>query len=245
MSGKKSLAVIGFGRFGSFWAKQLSAFFDVRIYDADKSRLNAGIDFQKNTSLEEALASDYVYLTIPIRKIENFLKENLNLIGKNTVLIDAASIKKPVVGWFEKYLKGVCEFMFTHPLFGPDSGAEGLSGLSIAVQPGEISYSRYKYVIDIFEQMKLNILALPYEEHDYLMVYNLNLIHLLGRTLDGMGISKIPLKMNALTYLNGMSKYVVNDSKTLFEDFFRFNPYAEKIKKDFVENLNKILNELP
>ncbi len=242
---KQTLAIIGFGRFGSFWAKELSDFFEIKIYDANEKASKREINFAEFVPLETALQSDYIYLTIPIREIENFLVNYANIIAKNSVVIDAASIKSPVVKWFEKYLRNKNEFMFTHPLFGPDSGANGLSGLSIAVQPGEITYSKYSIMIDVFERMKLNVLALSADEHDYLMAYNLNLIHLLGRALAGMGISKIPLKMNALTYLNGMSRYVVNDSRTLFEDFFRYNPYAEKIKKDLTENLNKVLNSLP
>ncbi len=242
---KQTLSVIGLGRFGSFWAKELSRFFDVFVFDSDEKKLAPAEEFATAISLEKALQSDYIYLTIPIRAIEDFLIKNASLIGENSVLIDAASIKTPVVGWFEKHLRGKREFMFTHPLFGPDSGANGLNGLSIAVFPGEIAYSKYKRIIDAFEAAKLNVLALTADEHDYLMAYNLNLIHLLGRALAGMGIAKIPLKMNALTYLNGMSRYVVNDSRILFEDFFRFNPYAEKIKTDLIKNLNEILKTLP
>ncbi len=245
MPNKKTLAIIGFGRFGSFWAKQLLPLFDLKIYDADLSKREKN-NYEFNfVSLQEALNSDYIYLTIPIRAIENFLISNVKLIPKDAVIVDAASIKTPVVNIFKRLLDSHCQYMFTHPLFGPDSGANGLDGLSIAVLPGNIDYQRYNYLISVFDKLNLNILPLSADEHDYLMAYNLNLIHLLGRTLAEMGIEKIPLKMNALTYLNGMSKYVVNDSKVLFEDFFYFNPYAKKIKTELLENLKKIIDTLP
>ena len=57
--------------------------------------------------------------------------------------------------------------------------------------------------------------------------------------------SSISLKMNALTYLNRMSHYVVNDSKILFEDFFAYNPYSGKIASDIKKNIDKIISELP
>lgn len=245
MDEKLNISVIGLGRFGSFWAHELSKVADVYTFDINPDRLSSSSEFATPASLNEALAKDYIILTIPIREIESFIKQNGNKIKPDSILIDSASVKTPVVKWFEELLPSGVNYFFTHPLFGPDSGSAGLKGLSITLLPGKINYGRYLKFVKMLEMLGLNILTLSPEEHDYLMAYNLNLIHLLGRSLAMMNISSISLKMNALTYLNRMSHYVVNDSKILFEDFFAYNPYSGKIAAELKNNISKIINELP
>ncbi len=245
MDKQLNISVIGLGRFGSFWAREISKSANVFTYDINHEKLSSSSKFATPTSLNEALEKDYIILTIPIREIENFVRQNGDKIKSDSILIDSASVKTPVVDWFEKLLPSNVNYFFTHPLFGPDSGSAGLKGLSITLLPGKINYGKYLEFVKMLELLGLNILTLSPEEHDYLMAYNLNLIHLLGRSLALMNISSISLKMNALTYLNRMSHYVVNDSKILFEDFFAYNPYSGKIASDIKKNIDKIISELP
>ena len=195
--------------------------------------------------MDEALKKDYIVLTIPIREVKNFIAGNGGKISPESTLVDSSSVKSAVVEWYEKYLPENVSAIFSHPLFGPDSGSQGLAGLSITLFPGNVNYGKYKAFADLMERLGLNILTLTPEEHDFQMAYNLNLIHLLGRALDKMNIASIPLKMNALTYLNRMSHYVVNDSQILFEDFFAFNPYAGKIINDLERELKNVIDKLP
>ena len=120
-----------------------------------------------------------------------------------------------------------------------------MAELSITLFPGKVDYGKYKLFVTLMEKLGLNILTLTPKEHDFQMAYNLNLIHLLGRALDKMNIASIPLKMNALTYLNRMSHYVVNDSRILFEDFFAYNPFAGKIIMDLERELKNVIDKLP
>ncbi len=195
--------------------------------------------------MDEALKKDYIVLTIPIREIKNFIAANAGKISAASVLVDSASVKSAVVEWYEKYLPKDVRYIFSHPLFGPDSGSQGLAGLSITLFPGKVDYGKYKLFVTLMEKLGLNILTLTPKEHDFQMAYNLNLIHLLGRALDKMNIASIPLKMNALTYLNRMSHYVVNDSRILFEDFFAYNPFAGKIIMDLERELKNVIDKLP
>ncbi len=245
MAEKKSIAVIGQGRFGKFWAKELSRVTKIFVYDVDDKKLTDVSSFAVAVDLDEALTKDYIVLTIPIREIKNFITQNRLKISNGSVLIDSASVKSVVVEWFDELLPEGTQYIFSHPLFGPDSGSKGLNGLSITLFPGKIDYQKYKDFVNLTEQLGLNVLTLTPEEHDYQMAFNLNLIHLLGRSLAKMNIGSISLKMNALTYLNRMSDYVINDSPILFQDFFAFNPYAKKITTQFLANVKSVIDELP
>ena len=245
MKKRSQISVIGQGRFGRFWAEQLGKVADVFVFDVDSARAESSAHFAVPVTLDEALTKDYIVLTIPIREIKNFISANADKISVKSILVDSASVKSVVVEWYEKYLPKDIDYIFSHPLFGPDSGSKGLAGLSITLFPGKVNYGKYKVFVNLMEQLQLNILTLSPEEHDFQMAYNLNLIHLLGRALDKMNIASIPLKMNALTYLNRMSHYVVNDSQILFEDFFAFNPFAEKIISDLQRELENVIKNLP
>lgn len=240
MKNSPEIAVIGLGRFGTFWAKHLSNFYNVYGFDINQDSIK-DIKKIKIANLQPCLKKDIIFLTIPISKIESFLKENSKLIKQGCVIIDCASVKQCVVGWLEKYIQKDVYFASCHPLFGPDSARLGLKNQQISLMPGNIPYSKYKKIVDIFSNdLELNILNISAEKHDELMAYNLSLIHHLGRTFHEMEIFKLPLLMAGLEKLNHISGVVMNDSDQLFHDFYKYNKFAKNIKNKFIDSFNMI-----
>lgn len=241
MESEFTFSIIGTGRFGSFWGTQLNRFFPVLCFDENADRNREEISCGQWATLEECLACDYVFLTIPIRRIEDFLKKNAQLFRPGSVVIDCASVKMCVVEWFHQYLPQSVNFAASHPLFGPDSARYSLKNHVITLQPGRLPYVRYKVLVDLFSrEMGLRVLNISAEEHDRMMAYNLSLIHHLGRTFHHMQISRLPLIMANLERMNHISRIAANDTEELFQDFYRFNPFAEKIRDDFLENFSAV-----
>jgi len=239
------IAVIGTGRFGRFWVKHLYKYFPVYIYDVDPSGKDDLAAFAKWTNLDICLEKQYIFLTIPIRQIAPFLKENKHKLRNETVLIDCASIKVPVMEWFEKELPDDVYYIASHPLFGPDSARTGLKDHIISLIPGRIPYAKYDFLVKFFsEKLGLRVENIPADEHDRLMAYNLSLIHHLGRTFHGMNLSRIPLMMDSLNKLNSISKVVMNDSEELFCDFYQFNKYSKEVDELFENEFDKIIEGL-
>lgn len=241
--GKKSIeiAVIGLGRFGAFWAKHLSKYYPVYGFDIDNSKKTKFESIGSWEGLKSCLKKDFVFLTIPIRKIEEFLQQNAKHFGVKSVVIDCASVKMCVVNWFEKYLSSQTYYSACHPLFGPDSAKTGLQNQQITLMPGRINYLKYQQLVSIFRQdLNLKIIHMTAEEHDQMMAYNLSFIHHLGRCFHDMEIFKVPLQMAGLEKLNHISEVVMNDSDALFEDFYKYNVYAEKVKNKFLDSFEKI-----
>ena len=198
-------------------------------------------NFTNFGTLEECLQADFIFLTIPISEIEIFIKEHAHKIKPGAVVVDCASVKVSVLNWFHSFFPGNVEFVLTHPLFGPDSARKGLKGHQITMMPGRVSFGNYRFLIDLFEQ-KLGLIPLSIDahEHDRLMAYNLSLIHHLGRALGDMDIYSVPLKMRGLSDLNRIAHFTMNDSDTLFKDFYKYNPYSHEIRKKFEESFSKI-----
>lgn len=239
--GKIEFAIIGAGRFGIFWGSHISKFYPVSFYDKINSKSKYIEKFGAWESLETCLKKDYIFLTIPIGRLAQFLKENNNKFQAGTVIIDCASVKIPVLQWFEKFLPQDIYYAASHPLFGPDSAREGIQGHTISIIPGHIPYYKYNTLVHIFaDVMQLTVLNLSPEEHDRLMAFNLSLVHHIGRTFYDLQIYKLPLMMSGLKNINKISQVVMNDSLELFQDFYHFNPYSEEVKEKFLENFNKI-----
>lgn len=238
---KIDFSIIGTGRFGCFWGQHLSRFFPVSFYDTDESRKPLVESYGTWAPLKECLDKNFIFLTIPIRKIENFLRDHAGDFKPGSVILDCASVKMAILEWFQKYLPENIYFTATHPLFGPDSARNGLEGHTITVIPGRIPFHQYNFLVNLFcNSMKLRALNISAEEHDRLMAYNLSLIHHLGRTFHDMNISQVSLKMASLSKLNHIARVTMNDSEELFYDFCHFNPFAREVEENFLSSFRKI-----
>ena len=240
-----NLSVIGIGRFGHFWCRHLSKYYPTFAYDINPNCKSMIARIATWESLENCLKNKFIFLTIPIHSLKDFLIANRHNFRKNTVLIDCASVKMPVLGWFRDHLPDEVYHIASHPLFGPDSAHEKLRGNDIMLMPGKVPLREYQFIADFFtNKLGLHIQNLTPSEHDELMAYNLNLVHFLGRALNDVGITKLPLIMSSMNKLNEIVKTVMNDTTNLFLDFYKYNPYSEKVKKQWLKSFKKINDQI-
>jgi len=147
--------------------------------------------------------------------------------------------------WFKDHLPDDVYYIATHPLFGPDSANKKLRGKKIMIMPGKVPLREYQLLSDFFKKdLGLHIYNLTASEHDELMAYNLNLVHFLGRALDDLGITKLPIMMSSLNKLNEIVKVVMNDTTELFLDFYKYNPYSDNVKKEWLRSFKKINDQI-
>jgi prephenate dehydrogenase len=238
---KTEFAVIGAGRFGQFWARQLSRYYPVSIFDLDHSKEHQIKRFAAWQPLEICLQKKYIFMTIPIGRLQEFLIQNSQKIKAGSVVIDCASVKVPVIKWFKSYLPQDVYYVASHPLFGPDSARLKLRGHLMVMLPGQVPYREYQFLVKLLtKKLGLQIYNMTAEEHDDLMAYNLNLVHHLGRTLHDLGISRLPLMMSGLTKLNEIVSVVMNDTDELFHDFYKYNPYAGGLMQKWAKSYERI-----
>jgi prephenate dehydrogenase len=238
-------AVIGTGRFGLFWCRNLSKYYPTIAYDINTGCKKKVERFAKWGNLEECLTKKFIFLTIPIHSIKDFLRQNNQKFKKGSVVIDCASVKVPVLGWFEDHLPEDVYYIASHPLFGPDSARNKLRDNVIMVMPGKVPLGKYQLLVRFFkEDLGLHIYNLTADEHDELMAFNLNLVHFLGRALDDLGITKLPIMMSSLSKLNDIVRVVMNDTTELFLDFYKYNPYATQVKEQWLKSFKKINDQI-
>ena len=123
------IGIYGLGRFGSFWASTLSKIVDVQAYSRN-SKVPEGV---KSVSEDELCQSDVLFLCNSISSMEEVCKRISPKLKKGTVVADTCSVKVYPIEIMKEHLPDDIQILGTHPMFGPDSGRNGVKGLPVAV----------------------------------------------------------------------------------------------------------------
>lgn len=236
MEGEFRVSIIGAGRFGSFFGKELSSFADVVCWDKKNK-----YGYPPAAPLDECLKRKFIFLAIPISEVEGFLREHGLKVAAGSILVDLSSVKLHPEKCFRKYLPRENGFILAHPLFGPDSASGGLRGHKMAVtliNAPEEAENEFRALLTA--SLGVEIVEMSSDEHDRLMALNLSLMHHLGRAFDLMGIENAGLKMRSLTEIAKISRFVMNDREQMFKDFYKYNPYSNQVKEEFIEAFLRI-----
>lgn len=228
----QNIGIIGFGQMGSFMASQLSNLRDVSVFDVIDKTQDAKKIGVKFATLEEVTSKDLVILAVPISRIEETCKTIAPHL-KNNIVMDLCSVKiKPAKVMVENLPKSV-DIIATHPLFGPQSGKDGLGGLNIMVDP--IRSTKISDVEDIFKDLGLEILRVSCEEHDIQTAKTMGLDQFIAKILSKMQIEDNILKDPAFDKLLELKKMLEEDSEELFKLIQEENHFVKEVRTQFID----------
>ncbi len=222
------IGVYGLGRFGSFWAEALAKTGnEVTAYSINNHELPPGVS---KVSEDEILGSDLLFFAVTISQFEGLLERIGDRIGENTIVCDTCSVKTYPSLWMEKKLPSSLYKIATHPMFGPDSGKNGLVGLPIVMCPISAVDSRYESVKNLFLSMGLRVIEMSADEHDRNAAFSQGLTHFVGRTLKEMNIEPSAIATKGYNALLEIVGQTCNDPLSLFCDLQRYNPYTQDMR---------------
>ncbi len=245
-----TLGIIGYGRFGKLWAKHLSRFGRVLVYDKSSTIVPKGkIVLDKNisrVSLNQAARTDMLFLLVPISEMENCCREIKNKLSPNTLVVDACSVKIYPAKIMKAILKKRQPIIATHPLFGPDSAgqAKTLAGFKIAVCPVKTKKFELAKFEHLLKKLGLKIFRTTAKNHDKQMAKSQALVHFIGRGLEGLSLKPQEIATPDYLSLLNIRDMVVHDTWQLFLDMEIYNPFAKKIWKKFLVNLGTISQQI-
>ena len=239
---KKALGFIGFGSFGQFIIPHLKPYFDITVYDKNdlsEKAVKLGVSWG---TLKEAASQEIVALAVPVQYLEEVLIDIKDTLLPKTLVFDLSSVKVKPVNLMKKYLPETVDIIGTHPLFGPQSGKNGIQGLNMVVCP--VRTKKNHNLIRFFsKELKLNVLERTPLVHDKQMAYVQALTHFVGRAVNAMDIPDVEQKTPAYQYLLDIKRNLGQDSMDLFLTIEKENPYAKDVRDQFIEELKK-LNKL-
>ncbi|MBI9082154.1 MAG: prephenate dehydrogenase/arogenate dehydrogenase family protein [Desulfobacterales bacterium] len=234
------IGIIGFGRFGKLTARYLAEDFEVKVYTApgktdEVVRLGSVVD-----SLEAVCAQKLVILCVPISAMEPTLKRIAPMLNPGTVVVDVCSVKTLPARWMTEALPDHVSILATHPMFGPDSAADSLSGRKIVLCRVRIEEKRFDNMLAYLTAKGLKVFDTSPEEHDRQIAVTLALTHFIGRSLARFGAEDLPIDTEGYKRLRHILGVVENDTWQLFEDMNRYNPYAQDARKRFMAAMSDI-----
>lgn len=238
----KSIGIIGLGRFGQLMAHFLKGHFDVYVSNRSDKRDIADYLGVRYVTIEECAMKDIVVPCVPISHLKDVLLYIAPLIKEGSFVFDVCSVKLLPSKWMEEILPNNCSILCTHPLFGPDTTKKGLDGKMIALCPVRgVDMEKVKAFVSGLGLVPIS--ATP-QEHDEQMARSLALIHFLGNALDKIDIDEVRLATKTHEKLRELVKITKNDSRELFIDMHKYNPFVSSVRKELISSLMELDNFL-
>lgn len=238
------IGIIGFGRFGELAARYLSQDFEVVVASRSPKTDKIMAAGARPGDLKEACKAVMVILCVPISAMQATLRQISPLLRPDALVVDVCSVKIQPVHWMQSLLPSTVSILPTHPMFGPDSAATSLAGCKIVLCPGRVDPSRYARIKSWLTEKGLAIIETTPEDHDRKIAISLTLTHFIGRSLAEFGATEQDIDTEGYKRLMHILGVVQHDTWQLFRDMNDYNPYARKLRMDFMRAMAGIHERL-
>ena len=208
-----TIGIIGAGRFGNLLKKHLST--------------------DNQVTMDDPTNCELVIFSVPNRNLEQAIEQWKPKIATTATVMDVGSIKTIPCQILQKHFPH--NSIGSHPMYGPDSAADSWQGRKMVFCKLQCPEAAYKTVQELFISRGVAVIECSPTEHDQMMAKSQTLIHFIGRALTGLEPQHIatPDYDNMLQ----MMQKVTNDTWELFYDMQTLNPYAEPIRKNFIQKI--------
>jgi len=222
------IGVYGLGRFGSFWASELAKHgFSVFGYGRSAKVAPKGVAL---ASEDEVLACDVLFYCVAISAFEEVLKRTAPRITPRTLVMDTCSVKLYPAKLMRTYLGEDVPCIATHPMFGPDSGKDGIAGLPLVICPVHAPLAVVQQWAEEFARWGLKVHQMSCDQHDREAAWSQGITHFVGRTLSELSLGETELATTGYRSLTSIVAQTCNDPLQLFYDLQRYNPYARQMR---------------
>ena len=235
------IGVYGLGRFGNYWAEHLARRFNVAAFSRDPARPHP--PSVRRVDRDELLRCDVLVLCVAISAMEQVLTEIAPLLAPGTLVMDTCSVKVHPARAMLRLLPRHVNILATHPMFGPDSGRDGLSGLPLVFSPLRMDNNLSDCWRREFQAMGLKVVEMTPEEHDREAAYTQGITHFVGRVLGQLNLKPSPVATAGYRDLLDIVSQTCNDPWQLFVDLQRYNPYTVPMRGDLHRTITGMLEK--
>jgi prephenate dehydrogenase len=226
------IGIVGYGRFGRFAARILSRDFSVSAYDPKKS--SGDPDVYRGT-LREVARKPCLLLCVPISQMEQVCRRLGPLLTPGQLVMDTCSVKEEPLRLMLEHFPESVDVLGTHPLFGPETGRQGIAGLELVLCPGR--GNRVRKIQHHLETLGLKVTVTTPTEHDWAMARTQALFHFLAQGFSRMNVGPDTLATPGPAQLLRAFQDVRGDSSQLFRDLQQMNRFAPGQRKKLIDSL--------
>jgi prephenate dehydrogenase len=242
MNKSMRIGVYGLGRFGSFWARELAKHgFAVTGYGRSARQAPEGVVLG---SEDEVLACDVLFYCVSISSFAEVLGKTASRIGPSTLVMDTCSVKLYPAKKMRELLPPSVRTIATHPMFGPDSGKDGVAGLPLVICPVHCPKKDMRFWVEEFKHWDLQVIEMTCDQHDREAAWSQGITHFIGRTLSELNLQDTQLATTGYRTLMSIVEQTCNDPLQLFYDLQRYNPYARQMRMGLKGSLDTVMQVL-
>jgi prephenate dehydrogenase len=162
-------------------------------------------------------------------------------LAPGTLVMDTCSVKVHPVKVMKRIFPAEISILGTHPMFGPDSGSEGVQGLPMILCPVRIENRELDRWKGIFSSMGLAVTVMEASVHDKEAAFTQGVAHYIGRVLKDLGMGASPIATVGFRKLLEIMDQTCNDPWQLFLDLQRYNPYTREMRLRLKKSLDSIM----
>jgi prephenate dehydrogenase len=235
------VAVIGAGAMGKWLANFAKRNFgEVTVADIKPAKAKdvaSEIGANAKPIKEAAAQAELLLIAVPISKTPETVKSLAEIVPKDALLADVASVKSDVVDVMRK-IKNNIELVSVHPLFGP--GAVSIAGkdmIVVPVKPGK----RYSELKKRLVELGARVTEMDAEQHDRLMAIIQCMTHfvLLAyltaiKSMKGLKLAK-EIRTPMFAALTSLAKAVLAGNPELYGELQVHNRYAKIVRSSMIE----------
>ncbi|HKC05067.1 MAG TPA: prephenate dehydrogenase/arogenate dehydrogenase family protein [Patescibacteria group bacterium] len=238
----KTIGIIGFGRFGKLVSKIISEQlpeFDLMVFSRQqRPPKNSGVlSFASKTAISKC---DVIIPCVSISAFKQVVKELKNDIKPGCLFIDVCSVKIFPITVMKEFLPKNVNIVASHPLFGPDSAKNGIKGLKIVLWNVRSKPKIFSKTKKILKKLGFKIIEMSPQEHDKLIAFSQVFTHLVCRMAERMDIKSGVIDTASFQQFLTLKQILINDNFELFLDMNKFNPFAVRMRKKFLQSFLKI-----
>lgn len=235
------IGIVGLGAFGRFMARHLAPHFELLGHDPAAEAAPPGV---RLAPLDEVAACPVVILATPVAVMAETARAIAPLVTPGAVVMDVGSVKVKPAQALRDHLPESVDLVGLHPLFGPQSGRDGVAGLKIAVCPVRGARAAWRTAAFCRRALGLKVFVVSPEDHDREAAVVQGLTHMIAKVL--LAMEPLPTRMTTASFERLMQgvDMVRHDSPAVFAAIGRDNPYSAEVRRRFFAIAETLRNDL-
>lgn len=249
----RNVYIVGVGLIGGSFALDLKQNYpDITVYgiDNNEGHLNEALQLgiiEKKAKMQDLSLADLVLVAIPVDATLQFLPSVLDLVGEDSLVIDAGSTKEDICLSVKNHSKRR-NFLAAHPIAGtefsgPAAAVKGLfrNKTNIICEVEETAFKLQEKALRIFADLGMRIRYMNPKAHDKHIAYVSHLSHISSFMLGKTVIEKEKNERDIFDMAGSGFESTVRLAKS---SPAMWTPIFQQNKTNVIETLEEYINNL-